>query len=129
MTKIRQYFYLASGAIAGILPVLTFFKLVSSEQALNLSALVDNFGSLIGAAAAGTAGVILAKQRKEGTLEPAPEVSAVDKAIEAIPVVVAQANEAKANLEKLRQVATEAVGELPVYGDDAKAILDSLPRF
>ncbi|QGJ90160.1 holin [Mycobacterium phage SheaKeira] len=128
MTKIRQYFYLASGAIAGILPVLTFFKLVSTEQALNLSALVDNFGSLIGAAAAGTAGVILAKQRKDGTVD-APVATPVEVAIQAIPQVVESAAKAQADLERLKTAAAEAIGNVPVYGDDAKAIINSLPNF
>ncbi|QFG08591.1 holin [Mycobacterium phage Vanisoa] len=128
MSKIRQYFYLASGAIAGILPVLTFFKLVSSEQALNLSALVDNFGSLIGAAAAGTAGVILAKQRKDGTVD-APPVEPVDIVVAAIPKVIENAAKAQADLKRLQEAAAEAVSNVPVYGDDAKAIINSLPNF
>ncbi|QBJ01096.1 holin [Mycobacterium phage Arissanae] len=128
MTKIRQYFYLASGAIAGILPVLTFFKLVSSEQALNLSALIDNFGSLIGAAAAGTAGVILAKQRKDGTVD-APPVEPVDVVVQAIPQVIEKAAKAQADLERLKTAAAEAIGNVPVYGDDAKAIINALPNF
>ncbi|QFG14920.1 holin [Mycobacterium phage BogosyJay] len=128
MTKIRQYFYLASGFIAGLLPVLTFFKLISSEQAINLSSLVDNFGSLIGAAAAGTAGVILAKQRKDGTVD-APAVEPVDVVVQAIPQVIEKAAKAQADLERLKTAAAEAIGNVPVYGDDAKAIINALPNF
>ncbi|QGH78013.1 holin [Mycobacterium phage LoneWolf] len=128
MTKIRQYFYLASGAIAGILPVLTFFKLISSEQAVNLSSLVDNFGSLIGAAAAGTAGVILAKQRKTGEVGAAP-AEPVDVVVQAIPQVIEKAAKAQADLERLKTAAAEAIGNVPVYGDDAKAIINALPNF
>lgn len=128
MTKIRQYFYLIAGFVAGIVPILTLFKLIDSEQAITIAALFDNVGSLIGAAAAGTAGVILSKQRKDGTVD-APPVSSFDRAIEAIPAVVKEAADAKANLDRLREVATEAIRGIPVYGDEAKAIIEALPRF
>lgn len=128
MTKVRQYFYLVSGALAGLLPILMVLNVVNSDQAVSLTQAVTALGGLIGAGGALTAGVVVGKQVKTGALD-APEVSAVDQAISAIPVVVQQAADAKANLEKLRQVATDAIGSIPVYGDEARAIINSLPRF
>jgi hypothetical protein len=55
--------------------------------------------------------------------------SATDMVVAGIPVVVAQAAEAQANLDKVRQSAADALGELPVFGDAAKQIINSLPRF
>ncbi|ASR77116.1 holin [Mycobacterium phage MyraDee] len=125
MTKIRQNYYLISGAIAGILPLLAFLKVLSSEQAVNLASLVDNVGSLIGAGAAVTAGAILNRQRKDGTVD-APEVSALDQVIANIPVVVQEANDAVARLDRLKQAAGESLGTIPVFGPEAQAVLNSI---
>jgi hypothetical protein len=123
MTKIRQNYYLISGAIAGLLPVLAFLKVLSSEQAVNLASLVDNFGSLIGAGAAVTAGAILNKQRKDGVVG-APEVSPVDQVINNIPKVVEAAAQAQADLDRLKGAAVDAIGATPIVGPLAKEAID-----
>lgn len=128
MTKIRQYFYLFSGAVAGILPILTFFKVIGSDQALNLTDAITSFGGLIGAAGAVTAGVIVSKQRTNGTLDAAP-VNPVDAIVANIPVVVKAATDAAADLDRLKQATADALGNVPVFGDEAKAIIEALPRF
>lgn len=125
MTKIRQYFYLFSGALAGILPILTFFKVIGSDQALNLTEAVTSIGGLIGAGGALTAGVIVGRQRREGTLDAAP-VNPVDQVIANIPVVVQRANDAVADLDRLRAGVGDALGNLPVYGKEAQDIVNSL---
>ena len=129
MTKIRQYFYLVAGAIAGILPILTFFKVLSSEQAVSLASLVDNFGSLIGAAAAGTAGVILAKQRKDPSnsigSSPADVVeNNIGIVVQTVNDTATAAEKALQDLERVKKVASEAIGDVPVFGQAAQAALD-----
>ncbi|QLF84574.1 holin [Mycobacterium phage Gail] len=128
MSKIRQYFYLGSAAVAGILPLLVALGAVGTDQASALNEILANVGALIGAGAAGTAGVILAKQRKDGTVDAAP-VSPVEQAIQAIPVVVKQAADAQADLDRLRQAATDVVADIPVFGKDAAAAINALPNF
>lgn len=122
MTKIRQYFYLAAGAIAGIIPILVALGGLSSDQATSLQELLTQIGSLLGGGAAVTAGVVLHNQRKTGVVD----VNPVDIVIENIPTVVKRAKDAAADLDRIRATASGALGNLPVYGDEAKEIVDSI---
>lgn len=122
MTKLRQYFYLGSGAIAGILPLLLFFKLIDAGQAASITDLVGSIGSLLGAGGAITAGVILGKQRKDGTLDPVEEMSAADKVINGWQELNASVEAAKAELTK----AQETIGAAPILGPLANQALDRI---
>ncbi|AEK07285.1 holin [Mycobacterium phage Myxus] len=128
MTKIRQYYYLASGAIAGILPLLVGLGVIDASKSESLTQVVLALGSLLGAGVGVTAGSVLAKQRKDGTVGSAP-AEPVDVVVQAIPQVIEKAAKAQADLERLKTAAAEAIGNVPVYGDDAKAIIDALPNF
>ncbi|AKF14175.1 holin [Mycobacterium phage Luchador] len=128
MSKIRQYFYLGSTAVAGLLPLLIALGALGSDKADAVNQILLQVGSLIGAGAAGTAGVIVAKQRKDGTIDAAP-VTPLDQVITNIPVVVAQAAQANADLERLRTAATDVVGDIPLFGKEAAAAIDALPHF
>lgn len=122
MTKVRQYFYLVSGAIAGIIPILVALGGLSSDKAQSITELITMIGSLLGGGAAATAGVILSKQRKGGVLDSSP----VDLVIDNIPVVVKKASDAAADLDRLRSATADALGNLPLYGDEAARIVNSL---
>lgn len=122
MSKLRQYFYLFAGAVAGFIPLLVAFGGLGADSASNVTEILTQIGSLIGAGAAGTAGVVLSKQRKGGVLD----ASAVDLVIDNIPLVVKKASEAAADLDRLRSVTADALGSLPLYGEDAQRIVNSL---
>lgn len=125
MTKIRQYFYLVSGAIAGLLPLLVALGGVNGSQASSLTEILTNLGSLIGAGGAVTAGVIVAKQRNNGTLD-APAVSPLDQVLNNIPVVVQNATNAVAELDRLKQIAGDTLGTIPVFGSEAQELINSI---
>jgi len=55
--------------------------------------------------------------------------TATDQVVAGIPIVLAQAKEATDNLEKVRTAASDALGNVPVFGDEAQRIINSLPRF
>ncbi|KRD08581.1 hypothetical protein ASE48_08420 [Mycobacterium sp. Root265] len=128
MTKIRQYFYLASGLVGSLLPILTLVKLISSEQAVTIASLTDNLGSLLGGGAAITAGVILSRQRADGTVG-AEAITPLEAVIANAPLVVQAAADAAAELEKLKVATAEIVGTVPVYGKEAADFINSLPKF
>lgn len=122
MTKIRQYFYLASGAIAGILPILLFAKLISADQAASITDMIGSLGSLLGAGGALTAGVVLGKQRKDGTLDTA---APADAAIAAIQQTAAAVTTATSELGRVKQAAADVLGGLPIVGPLTQEFLNS----
>jgi hypothetical protein len=126
MTKLRVYFYLFSGLVASVVPILLATGVLSAERGNNLIAVVGSIGSLIGAGAAGTAGTILSKQRKDPSI--AIGTSAADAVISNIPVVVAQVQKAQSDLDKVRDAVSSAVNQVPVLGPLASQVLNSLPR-
>ncbi|QGJ88763.1 holin [Mycobacterium phage Yecey3] len=124
--KIRQSLYLVGTIVSGIVGIALVWGGIDAGAAANIDQIITGLGALVGGGANAAAATKVASQRKDGTFETA---TPIEQAINAIPVVVAQANEAKANLEKLREAATEAIEDLPVFGKDAADALNSLPRF
>ena len=55
--------------------------------------------------------------------------SVTERVVSGIPVVVQQAQEAQANLDKVRKATSEALGNVPAFGEEAQRIINSLPRF
>ncbi|MBU8815937.1 hypothetical protein KL864_08445 [Mycolicibacterium goodii] len=127
MTTIRQWFYLISAAITPLIAILVALNLISEGQGNQLLALLTALGGLIGGGAAGTAGVILGKQRKDDTLVVA---APADAAITAIEQTVQAATAATAEVERVKQAASEtlgaAVGSVPVVGPLAQQAIDTL---
>ncbi len=85
---------------------------------------VLDFGQWVAAIAAGLtgAGAVFATPNK-------PHESAADVIVSSIPVVVAQAKQAQDDLDRVRQTATDALADVPVFGPAAREIVNSLPRF
>lgn len=69
-----------------------------------------------------SAGAVFATPNKDSK-------SATDQVVAGIPVVIAQAQEAQANLDKVRQATNDALGNVPVFGPAAQQIINNLPRF
>ncbi|AAN01648.1 holin [Mycobacterium phage SirDuracell] len=101
MDKIRQYYYLAAAAIAGLIPILNILHVLSDDQILSVNQIIASIGSLIGAAGVGTAGVILGKQRKEGVLE---KLDPADKVVTGIQEAVTAAAHANDQLDRVKEV-------------------------
>jgi len=106
MAKVRQWWYLIAGAIAALIPVLVQLGVIGSDQARSGGVLIETLSSLIGGAGALTAGTILSKQRKNGTVDQSP----IDLVINNIPVVYEQAMRAEANVKKIQDVANDVLG-------------------
>lgn len=54
--------------------------------------------------------------------------SAADQIINNIPVVISTANDALADLDRVKAAASEALSQIPVFGPLTKQILDSVNR-
>lgn len=123
MAKIRQWFYLISSLIASVAAILVTAKLISQGQADSVLDLVEVLGPLLGGGAAGTAGWILNRQRKDGVLDtPAP----ADAAITAIEQTVQAASNATADVERVKKAASEVLGQVPGIGPLAQQAIDRL---
>ena len=109
MAKVRQWWYLIAGAIAALIPILVQLGVIGSETAKSSGFVLESLGSLIGGGAALTAGAVLSKQRKNGTVDQSP----IDLVINNIPVVYEQALRAEANVKKMQSVANDVLGGLP----------------
>jgi len=111
--KFRQWFYLLSGLVAAVVPILTALNLATQHQGEQWLSLFSVVGGLIGATGAGTAAVVVSKQRRAGTLD---VVGPADQAITGIQATVAQVTNATAELDRVKQVATDALNAVPVLG-------------
>ena len=121
-SKIRQTLYYLGTIIPGVIGIALIWGGIDSGVADNISQLVVGVLSLLGAGAPATAAVKVSQQRKDGTLDSSP-VEAVVKNVNAI--INAQA-EATADLEKVKQAVTGAVGVIPGIGPLAQQVINSV---
>jgi len=88
----RKVFYIISGLLATVLPVLAQAGILPPEASL---------GGVIGGAGALTAGAVVGRQQKEGLHD---EVDPIDQVVAASQQILDQQTEANAAADKLRQV-------------------------
>ena len=82
---------------------------------------VLSFGEIVGSLGAGLVAFgATFRIRNEDT------ESVTERVVAGIPVVLQQAQEAQANLDKVRQATTDALGNIPVFGEEARRIVNGL---
>jgi hypothetical protein len=104
----RKYWYLATGLIAALIPIAIQFGLLDAGQANNTSTLITTIGSMLGAGGALTASAVTHKQQQEGMPESGP-TNPLEIITRNAPVVLQQAAEAQANVDKMREVTADLV--------------------
>ncbi|AGT14261.1 holin [Mycobacterium phage Adzzy] len=124
--KIRQSVYLAGTVISGIVGILLLWGGIDAGAAANLDQIVTGLGALIGGGANAAAARKVNTQRKDGTFETAEEVSPVDQVINSLPVIVQKANDAAADLERVKEAAAAVAGATPVIGPLAKEAIEQI---
>jgi hypothetical protein len=88
----RQWFYVLSGLLATVLPILAQTGVLPPEAGL---------GGVIGGAGALTAGAVVSKQRKDGLHD---EVDPIDQIQAASQTILQEQAQANATADRLRQV-------------------------
>jgi hypothetical protein len=111
VNAVRQYFYLFSGLVAGVTPILVAVHTITQDQAVSISGLLQNVAGLIGAAAAATAGVVVSRQRKDGTLDVPPPPA--DQVISGVQAVIDAKNSAQNDFARVQGALTDLVGTTP----------------
>jgi len=107
---IRKWWYIISGVVAAVMPILYQSGILNAGQAV--------VGGAVGGVGALTAGAVTHRQQKEGLHD--PPLSPIDQITQAIPQVLDQAAQAQANVNMLRQVTgdflTASTNSVPVIG-------------
>jgi hypothetical protein len=107
---IRKWWYIISGVLAAVMPILYQSGILDAGQAV--------VGGAVGGVGAITAGAVTHRQQKEGLHD--PPLSPIDAITQAIPQVLDQAAQAQANVNSLRQVTGDflsaTTGSIPVVG-------------
>lgn len=106
--QVRQWLYTLSAVASAIVPLLVVYKVLDPATGTAWVNVVAALG-VLGSAGAGTAAVVTAKQRKDGTLDFTG--SAAEQAIAAIQATVAQAADTATDLEKVKGAVAEALNQ------------------
>ena len=104
----RKWFYLISGVLAALIPVAVQVGLFDTGQADSTATLLASLAGILGGGSALTAAHHTNQQIKSGMHDPA--LSPIDQIQAAIPEVLAQAAQANANVDKLREVTGDLLG-------------------
>lgn len=121
--KIRQMLYAVGVVAFALLTVLSTFRVIDSDTAASVSAALTALLGLFGVTVSGTAAYAVSKQVHDGVFE---KHSAADQVITGLNAVIEQANNAQAEVERVKEAVTTAVADVPVLGPLAKQALDVL---
>lgn len=121
--KIRQSAYLLGSVATSLVTLLALWRGIDTHTATAMTTALTGLLGLLGVGASATAGVVLSKQRKDGTLE---TLSPVDQAISAIQATVDQVNSATSDLDRVKNAVSDVFGTLPVVGPLAQQVIRSV---
>lgn len=123
--KVRQSIYALASAGLALLGLAQVWVGIDAGTVSSINQVVAGLLTLLGAGAPAVAAQKVNTQRKDGTLSTNP----VEQVLNGIPAVIAQAQSAQQDLDRVRQAASDALGQLPVLGPLAQQALNQLPRF
>lgn len=120
----RQTVYYLGTIVSSALGIALLFHGVSSGAADSINQIVAGLVALLGGAApAATAARAITKQRQDGAFDSA---SPADQAIDGINQAVAQVQNAASDLNRIKDAASDVLGQLPVIGPLAQQVIDSV---
>lgn len=121
--KFRQMLY-SIGVIAfAALSLLSTFKLLDPNTAATISAALTSVLGLFGVTGFGVAAYQVTKQQHGGAFDPA---SPADQVIAGVNAVIANAQQAKAEVDRVQDVLGQAVKDIPALGPLAKQAIDAV---
>lgn len=123
--KVRQTAYLLGTIATAIITLLSVWHGMSGEAATALSNAVTAILGLLGVGATATATAVVSKQRKDGVFDTASP-SPADQAITGIQATITQAQNAAADIEKVKAAASDALNSIPLIGPLAQQVIDSV---
>lgn len=123
--KFRQVLYAVGMVAFSALTLLSTFKVIDPNTAASVSAALTAVLGVFGVTVSGVATYNVSKQINNGSLAPS---SPADQVINGIDQVLAQAQHAQSEVERVKDAVTQAVQDVPVLGPLAKQAIDSLPK-
>jgi hypothetical protein len=123
--KARQILYVAGVLAFAVLTLLSATRVIDGQTAASVSAALTAVLGLFGVTISGTAAYNVTKQVHNGQFA---DVSPADQVVHGINAVLAQAEQAKSEVERVREAVSSAVAEVPVLGPLAQQAIDSLPK-
>jgi hypothetical protein len=123
--KARQILYVAGVLAFAVLTLLSATRVIDGQTAASVSAALTAVLGLFGVTISGTAAYNVTKQVHNGQLD---QVSPADQVVNGINAVLAQAEQAKSEVERVREAVSSAVSEVPVLGPLAQQAINSLPK-
>ena len=123
--QIRQWFYAIAALASAVVPILVTLRVITESQGNQWLGLLAALGGILGTAGAGTAAVILGKQRKDGTLD---TLSPSDAVINGMQQATQNKAAADSELDRIKDAAGSILGSVPVLGPLAQAAINSIPK-
>lgn len=122
--KLRQVLYSVGVIIFAGLSLLSTFKLVDPNTAATISAALTSVLGLFGVTGFSVAAYNVTKQTKTGAFDhPSP----ADQVVNGLNAVIAQAQNAQQEVDRVKDAVSTAVKDVPILGPLAQQAIDRLP--
>ena len=121
--KARQSLYLIGTAVPAVLGLLVMWSGVSQEGADNMAQVLTGLLTLAGASAPATAAAVVRKQNKQGAFETSP----MENVVTGVTQVVEAQQKADQEVERVKNLLSEAVSSVPMLGPMATTVIDDIP--
>lgn len=120
--KVRQTIYYVGTVITAVIGCALLWGGLSADAAHSIVNVLGGVLTLLGAGAPAVAARTVGKQMKNGKFDENP----ADRVINGINDLIANAETAKSDVERVKDAVTEAIGDVPVLGPLAQQALNSV---
>ena len=122
--KVRQILYVCGVVAFALLTVLSATRVIDGQTAASVSAALTAVLGLFGVTVSGVAYGAVTKQQHNGAFD---AKSPADQVVNGINAVIAQAEQAQAEVERVKEAVSTAVADVPILGPLAQQAIDRLP--
>jgi len=122
--KVRQVLYVLGVVAFSLLTLLSTFRIIDPNTASSVSAALTSILGVFGVTISGVAGYNVSKQINNGSIAPS---SPADQVITGIDSVIAQAQHAQSEVDRVKDAVTSAIQDVPVLGPLAQQAINKLP--
>lgn len=112
--KARQILYVAGVVAFAVLTLLSANQVIDQNTAASVSAALTAILGLFGVTVSGTAALAVTRQQHNGAFD---QVSPADQVVNGINAVINQAQNAQAEVDRVKEAVVAAVNDVPVVGD------------